>query len=177
MISTFYGLEKLVAAPTPATFLAALVIGFFFGFALEYAGFGSSRKLSGIFYFRDMTVLRVMFTALITAMLGLSILSRLGWIDLETQVYVLPSIYGAQIVGGLIFRRRLCHERLVPGYRCGRRSLRQTRCFGLPGRRYSGCDHLQRDVWLDGRAADQASVQSPSGSIADCSHCCSRWPR
>ena len=74
MISTFYGQEKLVAAPTPATFLAALLVGLLFGFALEYAGFSSSRKLAGIFYFRDMTVLRVMFTALITAMLGLTIL-------------------------------------------------------------------------------------------------------
>ncbi len=103
MISTFYELEKLVTAPTAATFLAALLIGIAFGFALEYAGFGSSKKLAGIFYFRDMTVLRVMFTAMITAMLGLSLLVTLGWIDLDTQIYVLPTIYGAQIVGGLIF--------------------------------------------------------------------------
>lgn len=103
MISTFYGLEQLVTAPTSATFLASLVIGICFGFALEYAGFSSSRKLAGIFYFRDMTVLRVMFTALITAMLGLSLMVALGWIDLASQVYVLPTIYGAQIVGGLVF--------------------------------------------------------------------------
>lgn len=103
MINTFYGIDQLVAAPSPKTFLAALVIGLFFGFALERAGFGSSRKLAGIFYFRDMTVLKVMFTALITAMLGLSLVAALGWIDLETQVYVLPTLYGAQIIGGLVF--------------------------------------------------------------------------
>ena len=50
-----------------------------------------------------MTVLKVMFTALITAMLGLSLVVALGWIDLESQVYLLPTLYGAQIVGGLIF--------------------------------------------------------------------------
>ena len=68
MINTFYGIDQLVTSPSAKTFLAAMVIGLFFGFALERAGFGSSRKLAGIFYFRDMTVLRVMFSALITAM-------------------------------------------------------------------------------------------------------------
>lgn len=103
MIETFFGTDRLVTEPTPATFLAALVIGLFFGFALERAGFGSSRKLAGIFYFTDMTVLRVMFTALITAMLGLSLVVGLGWIDLESQVYLIPTMYWAQIVGGLVF--------------------------------------------------------------------------
>ncbi len=103
MIRTFYGIDQLVAAPSAKTFFAALLIGLAFGFALEWAGFGSSRKLAGIFYFRDMTVLRVMSTALITAMLGLSLVAALGWVDLETQVYLLPTVYGAQVLGGLIF--------------------------------------------------------------------------
>ena len=81
---------------------AALVIGMAFGFVLERAGFGSSRKLAGIFYFRDMTVLKVMFTAVITAMLGLSYALALGWITPD-QVYALPTVYRAQILGGLLF--------------------------------------------------------------------------
>jgi thiosulfate/3-mercaptopyruvate sulfurtransferase len=103
MINTYYGIDRLVTAPSAMTFLAALGIGLLFGFALERAGFGSSRKLAAIFYFRDMTVLRVMFTALITAMLGLYLVVALGWVDLESQVYLLPTVYGAQVVGGLIF--------------------------------------------------------------------------
>ena len=103
MIKTFYGIDQLVAAPSAKTFLAAMVIGLLFGFALERAGFGSSRKLAGIFYLRDMTVLKVMFTALISAMLGLSLVVVLGWIDLESQVYLLPTLYAAQVLGGLIF--------------------------------------------------------------------------
>ena len=103
MINTFYGIDQLVTAPSAKTFLAAMVIGLLFGFALERAGFGSSRKLAAIFYLRDMTVLKVMFTALITAMLGLSLVVALGWVDLESQVYLLPTLYGAQILGGLIF--------------------------------------------------------------------------
>ena len=103
MINTFYGTDQLVSAPSPKTFLAAMIVGLLFGFALERAGFGSSRKLAGIFYLRDMTVLKVMFTALITAMLGLSLVAALGWIELESQVYLLPTLYGAQILGGLVF--------------------------------------------------------------------------
>ena len=103
MIETFYGIDQLVTAPSAKTFLAAMIIGLLFGFALERAGFGSSRKLAAIFYLRDMTVLKVMFTALITAMLGLSLVVALGWVDLESQVYLLPTVYGAQILGGLIF--------------------------------------------------------------------------
>ncbi len=102
MIKTLYGSDELVANPTNFTFVAALLIGAAFGFALERAGFGSSRKLAGIFYFRDMTVLKVMFTALITAMLGLSYLLAVGWIELD-QLHLLDTIYGAQAVGGLIF--------------------------------------------------------------------------
>ena len=48
----------------------ALAIGVAFGFTLERAGLGSARKLAGQFYFTDLTVLKVMFTAIITAMLG-----------------------------------------------------------------------------------------------------------
>ncbi len=103
MIETFFGTDQLVTQPTARTFFAALVIGLAFGFALERAGFGSSRKLAGIFYFRDMTVMRVMFTALITAMLGLGLVSALGWIDLSGQVYLMPTVYAAQAIGGLIF--------------------------------------------------------------------------
>ncbi len=99
MISTFFGLDALSSS---AAMAAALVIGLAFGFSLEQAGFGSSRRLAGIFYFRDMTVLKVMFTAVIVAMLGLQYASELGLIK-EEHLFFMPSIYGAQIVGGLLF--------------------------------------------------------------------------
>jgi thiosulfate/3-mercaptopyruvate sulfurtransferase len=99
MISTFFGQDTLSSAQA---MLAALLIGVAFGFALERAGFGSSRRLAGIFYFRDMAVLKVMFTAVVVAMLGLLYARGLGWIS-EEQLFFMPSIYGAQIVGGLVF--------------------------------------------------------------------------
>lgn len=99
MISTFFGQDALSSS---AAMLAALVIGFAFGFSLEQAGFGSSRRLAGIFYFRDMAVLKVMFSAVIVAMLGLLYARRLGLVG-DEQLFFMPSIYGAQIVGGLLF--------------------------------------------------------------------------
>ena len=50
------------------SYLIYLVIGIAFGAVLEMAGFGNSRKLAGQFYFKDMTVLKVMFTGIIVAM-------------------------------------------------------------------------------------------------------------
>src|SRR5690606_36323687 len=49
---------------TPFGWTVALLVGLAFGFWLERAGFGSSRKLAGIFYFRDSAVVQVMFTGL-----------------------------------------------------------------------------------------------------------------
>lgn len=83
------------------SFVLALITGIGFGFWLERAGFGSSRKLALQFYFRDLTVLKVMFTAIIVAMLGLMYLSLFGWLDLS-KVYINPTFLGAQAVGGLI---------------------------------------------------------------------------
>lgn len=99
MINTLYSLDAL---GTPLAFFLALLIGIGFGFALERAGFSSSRRLAGVFYFTDMAVLKVMFTALITAMLGLSYLVALGWVRLE-DIFLMPTLYGAEIVGGLLF--------------------------------------------------------------------------
>lgn len=84
-----------------AGFIAIFFLGFFFGFFLERAGFGSSKKLTSIFYFKDWSVLRVMFTAIVVAMIGLLYLTGIGWMDGEALT-VKETILGAQIVGGLL---------------------------------------------------------------------------
>jgi thiosulfate/3-mercaptopyruvate sulfurtransferase len=99
MIKTLFGAGAL---DTHMAFLASLIIGVLFGVALERAGFGSSRRLTGVFYFEDMTVIKVMFSALITAMLGLAYFQATGFISPD-ELYFMPTVYGAQIVGGLIF--------------------------------------------------------------------------
>lgn len=81
--------------------IIAVVIGIGFGFFLERAGFGSARKLAAQFYFKDMAVFKVMFTAIITAMLGLFYFSWLGWIDLS-QVYIGNTYLVPMMLGGFI---------------------------------------------------------------------------
>jgi hypothetical protein len=79
----------------------ALLIGMAFGYVLESAGFSSSRKLAGVFYGYDFTVLRVFFTAAITAALGLLYFGYMGWLDLS-MIYVNETFLLASAVGGLI---------------------------------------------------------------------------
>ncbi len=79
----------------------ALILGIGFGYILEQAGFSSSRKLAGVFYGYDFVVLRVFFTAGVTAMIGLLFLSYMGWIDMNL-VYINPTFLWSAIVGGAI---------------------------------------------------------------------------
>jgi len=87
---------------TPWGWVVAACVGLAFGFWLERAGFGSSRKLAGVFYLRDFAVVQVMFTALATAAIGLAALDVAGIFDAST-VYRMDTLLGAQIVGGLLF--------------------------------------------------------------------------
>ncbi len=81
--------------------IVALLIGIAFGFVLEQAGFSSSKKLAGVFYGYDFTVLRVFFTAGVTAMSGIIILGYLGWLDTDF-IYINPTYLEAAILGGVI---------------------------------------------------------------------------
>jgi hypothetical protein len=85
-----------------ATMGLALALGAGFGFCLERAGFGSARKLTAVFYFYDMAVVKVMFTAIVTAMVGLFVLSAAGLMDLS-ELYLEPTNLAAQGLGGLVF--------------------------------------------------------------------------
>ncbi len=95
----------------------ALVIGVAFGFALERAGLGDARKLAGQFYLTDLTVLKVMFTAIVTAMLGAYWLGRLGVIDLAS-VYVPETYLLPQLAGGALFGVGFLLAGLCPGTSC-----------------------------------------------------------
>ncbi len=82
-------------------YVIALLLGLFFGFILEQAGFSSSRKLAGLFYGYDFVVLRVFFTAGVTAMIGVVLLGNLGYLDLDL-IFINPTFLWSAIVGGAI---------------------------------------------------------------------------
>jgi hypothetical protein len=95
-------------------FLTALVIGIGFGFALEQAGFSSSRKLTGMFYGYDTTVVKVFFTAAIVAMLGTQFLQYFGLLDMK-QVFINQYYVYAAIVGGVIMGAGFVMGGFCPG--------------------------------------------------------------
>jgi uncharacterized membrane protein YedE/YeeE len=97
--------------------LIALVVGLGFGFFLERAGLGNGRKLAAQFYLTDLSVFKVMFTAIITAMVGLFVLSSVGLIDIS-RIYMTPTYLVPQIVGGLIFGVGFVMGGYCPGTSC-----------------------------------------------------------
>lgn len=84
-----------------AEMAAALLTGVGFGFALERAGFGTAKNLVSVFYGRDFRVLRVMFTAIVTAMLGLYFLDLAGVMPIG-NIGLIPTYFWPQLVGGLL---------------------------------------------------------------------------
>ncbi|MEW6240938.1 MAG: rhodanese-like domain-containing protein [Chloroflexota bacterium] len=90
-----------VSAQNPWTYVVFGLIGFAFGFTLEMSGFGDSRKLAAQFYFTELTVLKVMFTAIVTAMVLLFGAVSLGLLDFNL-VWVNPTYLASGILGGVI---------------------------------------------------------------------------
>jgi rhodanese-related sulfurtransferase/uncharacterized membrane protein YedE/YeeE len=83
------------------SYIIYLLIGVLFGAVLETAGFGNSKKLAAQFYFRDLTVFKVMFTAIIVACALVFLSSAIGLLDYNL-VWVPPTYLWPGIVGGLI---------------------------------------------------------------------------
>jgi uncharacterized membrane protein YedE/YeeE len=100
-----------------AALLLALPIGFAFGWFLERGGLGNAKKLAGQFYLTDLTVFKVMFSAIVTAALGVFWLSRIGWLDLS-KVAVPPTYLLPQLAGGLVFGAGFVIGGLCPGTSC-----------------------------------------------------------
>ncbi|MCA9753150.1 MAG: rhodanese-like domain-containing protein [Gemmatimonadetes bacterium] len=85
----------------PLAYALYFLIGVAFGAVLEMAGFADSRRLAAQFYFRNLTVLKVMFGAIVTAMVLLFLTSALGWVDMQ-RVWVNPTYLVPGVVGGLV---------------------------------------------------------------------------
>jgi len=89
-----------------------LVLGLFFGFALNKAGLTQYRKIVNQFRLVDMAVLKFMMTALVVAGIGLIILHGLGLVNFP----VVPATYiVGNLVGGLIFGVGMSLAGFCPG--------------------------------------------------------------
>ena len=79
--------------------MIAFIIGIGFGYVLEQGGFSSTRKLAGLFYGYDFTVLRVFFTAGVTAMVGVLLLEHFNLLNMK-MIYVNPTFLWSALIGG-----------------------------------------------------------------------------
>jgi uncharacterized protein len=97
--------------------VSGFAIGVAFGACLERSGLGNARKLMGQFDLTDLAVFKVMFSAIVTAMLGLFWLSRLGILDLS-HVYLPDTFLLPQLAGGAVFGVGFALAGLCPGTSC-----------------------------------------------------------
>ena len=120
-----------------ASLTLAVLIGIGFGAALEQAGLGHAPKLAGQFYFRDFSVFKVMFSAIVTALLGTFWLSRLGFMDLSA-LFIPTTFLLPQLVGGLIFGAGFALAGLCPGTSCVAAASGRGDGFAVIGGMFAG---------------------------------------
>ena len=82
-------------------YLVFLLIGFGFGYVLESSGFNKSTLLAKQFYFQDLRVFKVFFTAIVVGMILIFGASAIGLLDYNL-IWVNPTYLWSGIVGGLI---------------------------------------------------------------------------
>jgi len=123
---TFFPFQLPAANPQVAM-VAAVLVGFGFGFVLERAGFGNARKLLGQFYGTEMVMLKVMFTAIVTAILGTVVLSGVGLLDLRaladgvsSETFLWPMIAGGLLIGVGIVASGYCPGTSLVGIASGK---------------------------------------------------------
>ncbi len=112
-----FPITSLAAEHRELGLVVAVLLGFCFGFVLERAGFGRSTKLAAQFYFYEMTVFKVMFSAIVTAMLGLVLASGLGLTELKliTETAASDTFIWPMLFGGLLFGMGFIVSGMCPG--------------------------------------------------------------
>ncbi len=103
--------------PEGEALLAAPIIGMGFGWFLERGGLGNAPLLASQFYLTDLRVFKVMFSALLTALLGTFWLDRLGVIRLDA-IAMPPTFLLPQAIGGVLFGFGFVVAGLCPGTSC-----------------------------------------------------------
>jgi hypothetical protein len=113
---TFFPLQSPVQNANLAMALAVLA-GFGFGFMLERAGFGDARKLLRQFFGTEMVMLKVMFSAVATAVVLTAAFDGVGLLDLRAlgDLVTTPTFLGPMIAGGLLIGAGIAFSGYCPG--------------------------------------------------------------
>lgn len=87
---------------TPASstqIIAPILLGLAFGFLLQKGGAAKYHILMGSLLLQDFTVWKIMLSAILVGMIGLTLLEKNGLVESKTK----PTKIGANLIGGLIF--------------------------------------------------------------------------
>lgn len=114
-MTPFFPLPSLTGDHRSLGLALGVALGVAFGFVLERAGLGRVQKLAGLFLGRDMTVLRVLFTGLVTAMLGAIALAGAGLLDVAVIELRYPTYLWPMIAGGLVLGAGFAVSGYCPG--------------------------------------------------------------
>jgi len=104
MIDTLKTVKPTTANRTPleaATpkLIAGAMFGLAFGFLLQKGGVGKYNVLIGQLLLQDWTVVKIILTAIVVGMIGVSTLHHFAKVNLHIK----PTRIGANILGGLLF--------------------------------------------------------------------------
>jgi uncharacterized membrane protein YedE/YeeE len=90
----------------------ALVMGFFFGWALDKGGMTRYHKIVNVFRFTDLAVLKFMMSAMVTGLIGIYLLVWAGQVELTA---ITPTIPIKNLAGGLLFGVGMALVGMCPG--------------------------------------------------------------
>ncbi len=82
-----------------STLYWGMLFGVIFGFLLQKGGVTRYDVIIGQLLLEDFTVVKIMFSAIITGAVGLHLMKGLGWVQLKPK----KGSWGKNAVGGLIF--------------------------------------------------------------------------
>lgn len=136
----FSPLYKLGTLSEGGMILVAILSGIAFGFILVSVGMGNSRKISAVFYGEDWSVMKIMFSAVVTTMLLTYTSYYLGILDLNL-VQLANVNLSAVIIGGLIFGVGMAVSGYCPGTSIAAAVTRKIDAFIFIGGFFVG-------VWL-----------------------------
>lgn len=91
--------------------LQGTILGFIFGFLLQKGGVAKYQVLEGQLLLTDFTVVKVMLSAILVAMIGIFVLHK----NKKIQLHVKPTKIGANVLGGLIFGVGFAFAGYCPG--------------------------------------------------------------
>src|SRR5688500_1034659 len=86
-------------ATKPKKLVQAILFGLIFGFLLQKAGVAKFHILVGQLLLQDFTVVKIMLTAILVGMLGITFLNSKAKVNLHIK----PTQVGSNVFGGLLF--------------------------------------------------------------------------